>query len=675
MYRDRDLSWLEFNYRVLQEAAAAHNPLYERIRFLAIHNSNLDDFFSIRYPVVTAIAKLSDKTQKKIYKDVAHDTRSAVKLEIEQQLNRAEDLLRETLIPELARHNFTLYYNSGFTEQHLSEMKEIFLSKVLAFIQPVLVEVDLAKYFIPEDGKVYLLVSLEKDGMSEVQHYMLKIPSDNLPRFYKLSDQDGMHYTIFIDDIIRVNLPIIFPDSAIKAVYSICFNRDAELDLHDEFKKNIVKKIEKELEGRRYAPISRFVYQKDMPDNVLIFLKMVFKISDDITFPAGSYQHLADLMHLQVAEQLLLFKPWLPLTPPELHPDKFFQAIGKKDMLLHVPYQSYNVILSFFNQAAVDPDVDEIYIALYRVASDSLIINSLISAAKNGKKVTAFVELKARFDEANNLYWSKKMKDAGVEIIYSIPGIKVHAKIALIVKNKPNKRKMLSIIGTGNFNEESACIYTDHLLLTADKEINTSLLTLFHFLEKRVIPANKDILEFNKICVSQFNMLDCFRKLVDNEIRKAKKKNGRIRIKMNNLEDPEMVDLLYKASNHGVKVQLIIRGICTLVPGLKDLSENITVKRLLGRYLEHTRIFIFGNDGEEQVLIGSADWMTRNLHHRIEVCTPVTDQECKKELVDYFNLQWRNIHQDGSYVTNNHTSLASHHDVQFDIYKYLAGQQ
>ncbi|MBS1585974.1 MAG: polyphosphate kinase 1 [Bacteroidetes bacterium] len=675
MYRDRDLSWLEFNYRVLQEAATAHNPLYERVRFLAIHSSNMDEFFSIRYPVVTAIAGLSDKTQKKIYKDTLHDTRAAIKLEIENQLKEAEGILEQTLIPELAQHKFVLHYNAEFTDQHLHEMKEIFLSKVLAFIQPVLVEVDLAKYFIPEDGKVYLLVSLEKEGLPEVQHYMLKLPSDDLQRFYKLSDVDGVQYTVFIDDIVRTNLPAIFPGYAIKAAYSICFNRDAELDLHDEFKKNIVKKIEKELEERRYAPISRLVYQEDMPDNILLFLKMVFKISDDISFAAGKYQHLSDLMHLEVAEQMLLFKPWTPLMPPELRPDKLFQAIARKDVLLHVPYQPYNIILSFFNQAAVDPEVDEIYIALYRVASDSLIINSLISAAKNGKKVTAFVELKARFDEANNLYWSKKMKDAGVEIIYSIPGIKVHAKIALIVKNKPNKRKMLSIIGTGNFNEESARIYTDHLLITADKQINTALLTLFHFLEKRVIPPNKNILEFDKICVSQFNMLDCFRKLVDTEIRKAKKKNGRIRIKMNNLEDPEMVDLLYKASNHGVKVQLIIRGICTLVPGIKDLSENITVKRLLGRYLEHTRIFIFGNDGEEEVLIGSADWMTRNLHHRIEVCVPVTDPECKKELVDYFNLQWRNIHKSSSHQIGTGTASLSHHDVQFDIYKYLAGQQ
>lgn len=675
MYKDRDLSWLEFNYKVLQEAAAPHNPLYERIKFLAIHSSNLDEFFSIRYPLVTAISKLSNKTQKKIYKDTSLDTCAAIKQEIEEQLSHAEALLKDTLLPDLAQHKFILYYDSDVTDLHLKEMREIFLSKVLAFIQPVLVEVDLAKYFIPEDGKVYLLVSLEKEGVSEVQHYMLKLPSDSLPRFYDLSDKDGTHFTAFIDDIVRSNLSSIFPDSAIKAVYSISFNRDAELDLHDEFKKNIVKKIEKELEERRYAPISRFVYQRNMPDNVLLFLKMVFKISDDVSFSAGKYQHLSDLMHLQISDKILLFKPWTPIVPKESQPEKFFQAIAKKDMLLHVPYYSYNIILSFFNQAAVDPDVKEIYIALYRVASDSLIINALISAAKNGKKVTAFVELQARFDEANNLYWSKKMKDAGVEIIYSIPGIKVHAKIALVVKNTRHKGKMLSIIGTGNFNEESASIYTDHLLITADKEINTSLLTLFHFLEKRTIPANKDILEFKKICVSQFNMLDCFRKQVDNEIRKAKKKRGLIRLKMNNLEDPEMVDLLYKASNLGVKVQLIIRGICTLVPGVKDLSENITVKRLLGRYLEHTRIFIFGDDGEEVVMIGSADWMTRNLHHRIEVCVPVADDECKKELIDYFDVQWRNIRRGSPYTTIPNSTSAVHHDVQFEIYKYLAAPQ
>lgn len=319
-----------------------------------------------------------------------------------------------------------------------------------------------------------------------------------------------------------------------------------------------------------------------------------------------------------------------------------FNVLDKQDVLLHIPYNSYNPVLSFFNQAAVDTEVTDIYITLYRVAAESHIVNALISAAKNGKNVTAFIELKARFDEANNIKWSKVMKQAGVKIIYSIPDIKVHSKIALVKKRKGNDIPTYAILCTGNFNEITAQFYTDHVLMTTDPSIVSELFQLFKFLQKKDKILQDARLKFNNLLVSQFNLNDRLEGLIKTEMRKAQNgEEAMIRIKVNNLEEQNFINLLYKASQAGVKINLIIRSVCCLMPGLKGLSESITIKRLVDRYLEHTRLLIFGAGDSAEVIIGSADLMNRNLYHRIEVCVPIKNGNLKKELIDYFEMQWK----------------------------------
>jgi polyphosphate kinase len=669
MYNNRDISWLKFNNQLLLEAAASNVPLLERFKFLSIHASNLDEFFSIRYPVVQAMANLNERSQKKLSKEFPPNTNIEVKAEIERQLTETGKLL-ESLLIDLEREGIVLYYNRPLQKEHEKEVSNIFLSEVLAFLQPIHIRADLESTFHPEHNKIYFIVSIKDAATGALDHYILNIPSDHLGRFYELEDIDNTKYIIFIDDIIKNNIQHVFRGFDINGIYSIKFNRDAEVDLEDDLTRNILKKVEKQLKKRESAPLSRFLYQYDMPANLLLYMRSIFKIEEPYVFAGGKYHNLRDLIKLPVHIKALNYVKW-PSIPPAIlpTPDKLFSTLNKSDVLLHLPYQSYNIVLSFFNQAAVDPSVEEIFITLYRVAPDSLILNSLISAVKNGKKVTAFVELKARFDEVNNINWSKKMNDAGINVIYSIPGIKVHSKIALVVRNDHGKTKMYSIMGTGNFNEDSAAIYTDHILLTANKQMNAELLMLFRFLEQRTIPENKDLLEFKHLCVSQFNLVSCLEQYIGKEIQRAKKgKNAFIRIKLNNLEDPGMVDMLYKAAKAGVTIQLIVRGICTLVP---DVHPNISLKRIVGRYLEHTRVIIFGEPGKEEILFGSADWMTRNLHRRIEVYVPVVNNVYKQELIDYFNLQWKHADVQNPAADGNETIANTDSAAQYAVYNYL----
>ncbi len=675
MYYNRDLSWLEFNYRVLQEAACEKVPLFDRIKFLSIFSSNLDEFFSVRYPVILAISNLKAKTQRKIENYIPEHYLEKIQLQIEHQIIEFSNILIQQIIPQLETNDIVLYYNQPLKKEHIQEAREIFLSNVLSFLQPVFLKGAMLKKFEPEANKLYMIITLKKHGEKEVQNAIIKIPSDNLQRFYTLSPVNGRNYVVFIDDIIRENSKYIFPGFEIAGIYSIKFNRNADLDFEEDYSGNILEKIEKQLANRAHGRPSRFLYESSMPRNVQLYIASVFGIDLEQIFADGRYHNLSDLSLFPNFGKKLTYNEQKPLSISSLSEGgDIFKAIEKKDMLLHFPYHSYNPILSFFNQAAIDPDVNEIYITLYRVAADSLIANALISAAKNGKKVTVFIELTARFDEANNIVWSKKMKKAGVRIIYSIPGIKVHTKIALVTKTNDGKMKTYSIISTGNFNELTARFYTDHTLLTTDKDINAELLTLFHFLEKRVKPAADNAISFKKLYVSQFNMVDNFQKLVENEIKKAKKTGkGLIRLKINNLEEPGMIDLLYKAGRAGVTIHLLIRSICCLVPGIKGASDNIQVKRLVDRYLEHTRLFIFGEDKDAQVIIGSSDWMTRNLYYRIELCTPVVDPNSRIELLDYFDLQWKDTEKTmllNSTIEYPGTDLAIHNGQQ-SIYNYL----
>lgn len=640
MFFNRDLSWLGFNFRVLQEAADKNVPLYERINFLSIFSSNLDEFFRVRYPSVIALSKLSAKTQMRA--DTSYDENIPEKMqsEINRQLNIFGSILTNDIIPELRRNGIFFYYNEPVKGEHIDEIREIFLSKVLSFIQPIYLEGNIDSKFFPENNQLYFIVTLKTDVSSTYRHAVINIPSGKLPRFFVLNKIQGNEYLIFIDDIIRQNLNCIFPGQEIHGVYSIKFNRDAELELEDEYSEDLVSKIEKQLSKRDYGTPSRFLYEQIMPRNVQLHLAAVFGLKFEEMFAGGRYHNLRDLSSFPSFNKNLNYEKWKPLALPDVIKNcgDIFNILNTKDILLHLPYHSYNPVLSFFNQAAVDTEVKEIYITLYRVASDSHIVNALISAAKNGKKVIAFVELKARFDEENNIKWSRIMQDAGIKIIYSIPNIKVHSKIAVIKKASGNKTLTYAILSTGNFNEVTAKFYTDHVLMTTEPSIIEELLVLFKYLQKDEKFQGKLKIKFEKLLVSQFNMNEKFEKLINQEIQKAiQGEEALICIKINNLEEPHMINLLYKAGEAGVKVNLIVRGICCLIPGI---SDNITVKRLVDRYLEHTRLFIFGAGDNFEVIMGSADWMTRNLHHRIEVCVSIKNMGCKKELLDYFEIQW-----------------------------------
>jgi polyphosphate kinase len=643
MQYNRDLSWLGFNYRVLQEAACKDVPLFERIRFLSIFSSNLDEFFRVRYPAILAIARLDSKTRKKHFDEVNKDLIELIQHTIERHLEEFGHILTQDILREIEANNISLYYDQPIRNEHAAEAREIFLSQVLSFIQPVFLIQEARDHFLPENNRLYLFVVLKKKDSEQLFHSVVNIPSDRLKRFFSLSSIDNKQYIIFIDDIVRENLHFIFPGFEIIGSYSIKFNRDAELNLEDEYTGNLLRKIERQLKKRDLGPPSRLLYQYDMPQNLVMFLASSYDIRHEEIYTGGRYHNLRDLASLPNTSKELEYEKQKPLTRPELRSfGDVFKVVDDREILLHMPYDSYNTILSFFNQAAIDPDVTEIYITLYRVAAESHIVNALISAAKNGKKVTAFIELKARFDEANNIYWSKQMKDAGVKIIYSIPQIKVHSKIALVIRKTDSGSGMYAVLSTGNFNETTAKFYTDHALLTKENSITSELLLLFRFLERRQLPASTNSVRFSTLYVSQFNMIERFEKLIDKEIKNAKRgKEALIRVKLNNLEEPYMIDLLYKASKAGVKVELIVRSICCLIPGVIDRSENIVVKRIVDRYLEHTRLFIFGTGDDAVVILGSADWMIRNLRHRIEVCAPILDPACRSELSDYFDIQWK----------------------------------
>jgi polyphosphate kinase len=638
---NRDLSWLGFNLRVLQEAADAQVPLYERLQFLSIFSSNLDEFFRVRYPEIVALSILNKKTRKAI-QGLEVNIAEKVYDKINSELDLFGSILHTQILPLLKEHGIYFYYNDTIRSEHLPEIREIFLSHVLSFIQPIYLDGKAEKGFMPENNRLYFVITLEENRNGILKQAIVNIPSEKIKRFFSLTPLDGLEYVIFLDDIVRENLVYLFPGLEIISVYSIKINRDAELHLADEYSGNLLQKIENQLVKRNFGSPSRLLYETGMPRNLQMFLIAAFNVTSDDLFAGGRYHNLRDLSAFPDFNKLEHYEKRKPLSSSNvMNSGDIFNVLINEDVLIHLPYQSYNPVLSFFNQAAIDADVTDIYITLYRVAEESHIINALISAAKNGKNVIVFIEIKARFDEANNIKWSRIMKDAGVKIIYSLPDVKVHSKIALIRKRKEADKQIFAILSTGNFNEATAQFYTDHVLMTTDKEIIKELLALFKFLELKELTEEAKKLKFKSILVSRFNMVEELTRLIENEMAKAARgEQALIRIKVNNLEEPGFINLLYKASRAGVKINLIVRSICCLVPGIPNQSENITVKRIVDRYLEHSRILIFGTDDSAEVIIGSADLMTRNLYHRIEVYVPVKNANCKHELITYFTIQW-----------------------------------
>jgi polyphosphate kinase len=642
VFLNRDLSWLSFNHRVLLEAADKSVPLYSRISFLSIFSSNLDEFFRVRMPSIFAFTSIESK-KISIGEEYPKDLVQQVQATVHRQLEEFGAVLKKQILPELAENNICLYYDDPVRNEHKETIKEYFLSKVLSFLQPIILLKENQPVVFLENNALYFIVDMEAAEQPGIHRYgLLNIPSANLPRFSELPMLGDDHYILFLDDVMRGNLQEVFPAYTINGAWSIKLTRDAEMSIEDEFIGDIAEKIEKQLEKREIGHATRLLYDQAMPEPAKDFVQKYLLLRNEEMVEGGRYHNLKDFGSLpNPSKGKLTHTNWPSIAHPgfDVH-RSVFQSIAGQEKLLHLPYHSYNYILRFFNEAAIDPNVKEIYVTLYRVAADSHIVNALISAARNGKKVTVFVELKARFDEANNLKWSKKMKAAGIKIINSIPGLKVHAKVALVKRIENKELKNYSFMATGNFNEATGRFYTDHVLFTPHKEMGIELEWLFDYLQSRKQPAEYMKIPFEHLLVSQFNMNKRFEKLIDREIKNAKKgRPAGIIIKLNNLQERNMIEKLYEASRAGVKVQLLTRSICSLAPGIKGQSENITVTRIVDRYLEHARVFVFHNNGEPLYFMGSADWMNRNLHSRIEVIFPVYDKKFGEEINHILQLQ------------------------------------
>jgi polyphosphate kinase len=627
---NRDLSWLSFNERVLQEAVRDDVPLLERINFLSIFSSNLDEFYRVRMPVLQAMNKLG--------KLAGEGVNPLVRTQqyIMQQQNLFGSVFRQQIIPALAQYGIRLLFNEAIPDVVSNKITDYFYSQVMAFLRPVDVLYD--KQFEPKNNELYFLITLIKAGDEQV--FALRIPTDDLPRFFKI-EADGTTYIAFLDDVIRYNLSLVSKDVEITGCYSFKITRDAELDLKDEYPGDLSEQIEKQLQHRDQGIATRFLHQPGIPLRTLHTIGEIWSIPNTSFVEGGMYHNLKDLSSLPVNLPQLKYSKWPAVANPINRDEGLFEQMEQGDILVNTPYQSYDAILRFFNEAALDTNVTEIYVTLYRVARDSRIVHALINAALSGKKVTVMVELKARFDEANNIKWAKRMKAVGVTIVYSITALKVHAKVALVKRVNDGRVKYYGLLSTGNFNENTAAFYTDHILMTANGALLREMELLFIFLAKRQKPQPEDRLLFSKLLVAGFNLQQRFLDMIDREIENANKGlPAAIIIKLNNLEERVLITKLYDASRAGVKISLIVRSICCLVPGVPGMSENITIKRIVDRYLEHGRVFIFHTNGDPEVYMGSADWMNRNIYRRIEVCFPVTDAGIKDEIIAMVNLQW-----------------------------------
>lgn len=643
-YFKRDVSWLSFNYRVLLEAEDDSLPIYERIKFLSIYSSNLEEFYEIRVAEHRGVIIKKNYTEESGLE--AEEVLAAITSEVNRQQREYYRIFSEKILPELNHQNIYLYRDCLPESFHEEFVHNFFNEEIFPFLSPVMIQAGDIRTFI-RDRRLYLVIRMIKKSkktadpsyIPEYHYALMKIPYAKVPRFIELPEHDGKFYIMFIDDIIRANLPNIFPGYIVDSCYSIKISRDADIYLEDEKGENIVENIRKKVKKRKIGALSRFMYDQAMPEDFLSFVCEAFGITAEDLVVGGRYLNLQDLAKLPNPRgKELEQKTPTPMRVPFLDEmGSIFRAVKKKDILLHFPYQSFDYLIRFLMEAAFDPKVDEIKITQYRVAENSAVINTLVSAAQNGKKVTVFVELKARFDEENNMSTAERMEQAGIRIIYSIPGLKVHAKVAVILRRdteEGNKRRDFAYLSTGNFNEKTAKVYSDMALLTSNREVIMDINKVFAVLEGKLQTPT-----FRHLLVARFNMVPELTRMIHREVQHVKDgRKGRIVLKMNGLHDQNMIDELYCASENGVEIDLIVRGICCLVPG-QPYSANIRVIRIVDMFLEHSRIWYFYNDGKEDLFLTSADWMRRNLNRRIETAFPILVPEIKKEITDILNIQ------------------------------------
>ena len=638
-YIDREKSWLTFNARVLQEAADDSVPLLDRLRFLGIFSNNLDEFFRVRFAAIRRLS-LSGISGEKFLGGISaqQSIKDITEIVIEQQSESLRIL--NSIESKLKTENIFMVHESDISKEQEIFLKDFFIQKLSPELITIILN-DLAEFPVLKDTVGYLAIKLVMKKKAEIRYAMIEIPN-TINRFVVLPPKDNKQYVILLDDVIRHNLSSIFNifDYESVSAHMIKITRDAQLDIDSDLSKSMLEKIASSVKDRRIGEPVRFIYDQLIDQDTLqFFLDKMKIVSTDSIIPGGRYHNRRDYMSFpNLGRHDLLYKTNVPLPIPGLSLEgSLLEKISKKDYLLNAPYQSFSYLTKFLREAALDPKVTTIKITLYRLAKNSQIISSLVNAAKNGKKVTVQIELQARFDEASNISYAEQMQTEGINLIFGIKGLKVHSKVCVIERIEDDKIRRYGFISTGNFNEQTAKIYTDVTLFTSHQQILKDITKIFDFFD-----INYRLYRYKHLIVSPHYTRSRFNKLIDREIMNASEgKEAFMKLKMNSLSDFEMIDKLYSASNAGVKIQLEVRGICSLVPGIPGMSENIEAISIVDNYLEHSRLYIFGNDGDPEVYISSADFMTRNLDGRVEVTCPIYDPEIKQELMDNFDLGWK----------------------------------
>jgi polyphosphate kinase len=674
---NRELSWLSFNHRVLQEAKDPSVPLYERIKFLAIFSSNLDEFFRVRVASLRSLIGIKKKSRKKL-KLEPEKLLKDIYNKVNKLQNEFGEIFRGEIIPDLNRNGIYLIRDENVTPTQKKFLEKYFYNEVIPYLNATLIVSNKVSMFL-RNNVIYLAVKLQSNGgkngtdskSSGIKKYaILEIPSDKLTRFIILPPEEDKNYIIFLDDIIRLNLQSVFPGYKIIEAYSIKLTRDAELYIDDEFTGNLLDKIKSSLGKRTTGVPCRFLYDENMPKDFLKYLRKTLQLSRDDLIPGGRYHNFYDFFQFpNPGRNDLVYEQMPPLKSTELKEGNIFSSMAERDIMVYYPYHSFDHVLELLNSAADDKNVQSIKITLYRTAKNSKVVQALTRASHNGKSVTAFIEVKARFDEELNLQNADELERSGVKVLYSFPGMKVHAKMCLITRNEEGNRKHYAYLSTGNFNEKTALLYSDIGLFTCEESLTAEMRKVFSFLSRK---SDKE--DFKTIAAAPFNLRSTISELIDNEIKNAAEdKKALIMLKLNSLEDKKIIKQLNAAAESGVKIKINVRGICCLKP---DKKGNIQIRSIIDRYLEHSRIYYFFSGGEEKLFIASADLMKRNFDRRVELLIPVFNSSLKNELKNLLEIYFKdnvkarriNITQSNPYIKSRSAAIIR---AQYEIYSLL----
>ena len=624
-YVERDVSWMYFNHRILQEAEKEFVPLLERLSFLGIYSNNLDEFFRVR------VASLNRMLERKLDKDTEQQIKKSLKTinKLNESYSKEYTEAVDKVFEELETHKIRLVTEANLNDEQKDFLSQFFYDKLNGSVNPIWLS-EIEDLTVLEDNRIYLIVEKCEKKDNKKKYAIVKVPDRIYGRWVKIPSSDGFDNIMYLDDVIRYCLPLVFlgfKESTYRA-YSFKFTKDAEMEMDNDADFGTMEKIALGVNSRKKGEAVRVIYDHEMPREMQRKLRDRLNTKElDASLAGGRYQNHKDLMSFpDCGRNDLKYDKWTPIMKPEfVSNESILDQIRQKDRFIHVPYHNFNGYIRVLREAAIKPEVKSIKTTLYRLAKDSKVVKALITAARNGKKVTAVVELLARFDEESNIKWSKRMQEEGVNVIFGVEGLKIHSKLLYIESKKGN----IACIGTGNFHEGNAKIYTDYLMMTARPKIVNEVAKVFDFIDRPFSPFR-----FSELLVSPNSMKSRILRMLDTEIRNASEgKEAWVKIKINHITDTDMVTKLYQASKAGVKIDIVIRGNCSLVLGIKGLSENIRCVGIIDRYLEHSRILIFANGGKPRYFLGSADWMPRNLLNRIEVLTPVYDEELQADLM------------------------------------------